>query len=159
MNRRILLAAVLLLLPPASRAAGDAPIDRATLRGLKAVGVVIDALDDEVQKAGVTRDALITRLLSRLQKDGVRIDPSANEFLGVRITSVRNGRGPLALAMSFGLYQPVILSRNKDIHTTTQTWEIQTVLMADPKQLLTACSETADDLADRFASSFHTVNQ
>ena len=154
----MLLIAALLLLPPASRAAGDAPLDRATLHGLKGVGVVIDVLDPELQKLGVTREALIGRLLARLQGGRITIDPGASEFIGLRITAVRSGRGPYALALSFGLYQPVLLSRNHDVRTSTQTWEVDTVLMADPKMLVTACAETADDLADRFASAFHGVN-
>jgi hypothetical protein len=158
MHRRILLTIALLLLPAATQAAGDAPLDRATLRGLKGVGVVIDVLDSELQKLGVTRDALTARLAARLQAGRITIDPSATEFLALRITAVRQGRGTLALALSFGLYQPVLLSRNHDIRTSTQTWEVDTVLMADPKVVLTACAETADDLADRFAAAFHSTN-
>ena len=155
---RILLTIGLLLLPRATSAAGDAPLDRATLRGLKGIGVVIDAIDPELRKLGVTREALITRLLGRLQGDGITIDPAATEFVGLRITAVRGSRGPWALSLSFGLYQPVLLSRSHDVRTSTQTWEVETVLMADVKVLSMACSETADDLADRFASAFHSVN-
>jgi hypothetical protein len=158
MDRRILLVLAFVLLPPATRAAGDAPLDRATLRGLKGIGVVIDVLDPELQKLGITRDALINRLLARLQGDRITIDPAASEFVGLRITAVRGNRGPFALALAFGLYQPVLLSRNHDLRTSTQTWEVETVLMADPKVLLTACAESADDLADRFAAAFHAVN-
>ena len=158
MDRRILLVLAFVLLPPATRAAGDAPLDRATLRGLKGIGVVIDVLDPELQKLGITRDALINRLLARLQGDRITIDPAASEFVGLRITAVRGSRGPFALALAFGLYQPVLLSRNHDLRTSTQTWEVETVLMADPKVLLTACAESADDLADRFAAAFHAVN-
>jgi hypothetical protein len=57
-----------------------------------------------------------------------------------------------------GLYQPVLLSRDRDLRTSTQTWEVETVLMADPKVLVTACNESADDLSDRFAAAYHSVN-
>lgn len=157
MDRRILLVAALFL-PLLARAAGDAPLDRATLRGLKGIGVVIDLLDPELEKAGITRDLLLNRLLVRLQNGGIKIDPAASEFVGLRITAVRGSRGPYALSMSLGLYQPVLLSRNHDVRTSTQTWEVESVLMADPKVLPTACAETADDLSDRFATAFHAVN-
>ena len=158
MKCRLVLAAALLLLPPVTRAAGDAALDRATLKGLKAVGIVVDVIDPELQKLGITREVLITRLLARLQGKQIVIDPAAKEFVGLRITAVRGGRGPYAAALSFALYQPVIISRDKDIRTSTQTWEIEAVLMADPKMLLTACGESADDLADRFATAYHAVN-
>jgi hypothetical protein len=158
MDRRILLIAVLLLLPPATRAAGDAPLDRATLRGLKGVGVVIDVLDPELEKLGITRELVLSRLLARLQADRIAIDPGATEFVGLRIVAVRAGRGPFALSVTMGLYQPVLLSRDRDLRTSTQTWEVETVLMADPKVLVTACNESADDLSDRFAAAYHSVN-
>jgi hypothetical protein len=158
MNRRLLPLIVLLLLPPATRAAGDAPLDRATLRGLKSIGVVIDVLDPELQKLGITRDVLIGRLLARLQGDRITVDPGSTEFAGLRITAVRGTRGPFALSVAFGLYQPVLLSRDHDLRTSTQTWEVETVLMADPKVLPAACAETADELADRFVAAYRSVN-
>jgi hypothetical protein len=159
MDRRILLMVALLLPVSFLHAAGDAPLDRATLRGLKNVGVVIDVLDPELEKLGITRDALTSRILGRLHADNITVDPSANEFVGLRINMVRGGRGPFALSVSLGLYQPVLLSRNHDIRTTSQTWEVVTVLMADPKVLPSACSETADELADRFAAAFQAANK
>src|ERR1022692_4111196 len=103
MDRRILLTAALLLLPPATRAAGDAPLDRATLRGLKGVSVVIDVLDPELVKLGVTRDLLVARLSARLQRDHITVDPAATEFAGLRIVAVRAGRGPFALSVALGV--------------------------------------------------------
>lgn len=159
MDRGILLLATLLFLTPATHAAGDAPLDRATLRGLKGIGVVIDAIDPELEKLGVTRDFVLSRLLARLQADGIAIDPGATEFLGLRITAAHASHGPFALSLNLGLYQPVLLSRNRDLRTSTQTWEVETVLMADPKILVTACRESANDLSDRFATAFHLANE
>lgn len=158
MDRPLLLFAALALLPPAIRAAGDASIDRATLKGLSAVGVVIDVIDPQIEKLGVTRDLMLTRMLSRLATDHIKVDPGATEFLGLRITAVHSGHGPYALSMTVGLYQPVLLSRNHNLRTSTQTWEVESVLLAESKILPTACAESADDLIDRFGFAFHTVN-
>lgn len=158
MDRRILLFATLLLLPPVTRAAGDAALDRATLKGLDKVGVVVDVIDPELEKAGLTRNMVLSRLTSRLQARHIHVDPAATEFLGLRIVAVRGGRGPFAVSMTLGLYQPVLLSRNHEVRTSTQTWEVETVLMADPKFLVTACGESSDDLADRFAAAFFATN-
>jgi hypothetical protein len=158
MDRKLFLLAALLFLPPASKGAGDEPIDRATLKGLAAVGVVIDTIDPELEKLGVTREAVLTSMLARLGSDHVTVDPGAKEFLGLRMIAVRAGHGPFAVALTLGLYQPILLSRNHDTRTSTQTWEVQTILMADQKILVTACTESADFLLDRFAKSFHSVN-
>jgi hypothetical protein len=60
--------------------------------------------------------------------------------------------------MTVGLYQPVIISRNRELRTSTQTWEVESVLLADTKILSTACTESVDDLLDRFATAFHSTN-
>jgi hypothetical protein len=86
------------------------------------------------------------------------VDPGAAEFLGLRITAVRSGHGPFAISMTMGLYQPVLLTRNKDLRTSTQTWEVDSVLLAEPKILITACAESADDLLDRFSDAFKATN-
>jgi hypothetical protein len=148
----------LLLLPMSMSAAGDEPIDRATLKGLKGVGVIVDMIDPELEKLGVTRDLILTRMLTRLGADHINVNPGATEFLGLRITAVRSGHGPFAVSLTLGLYQPVLLSRNHDMRTSTQTWEVETVLLADPKILTTACGESAEDLIDRFSTAFHFVN-
>jgi hypothetical protein len=158
MYRRILLFAALLLLPPATNAAGDGPLDRATLKGLKGIGVVVDTIDPELENLGVTRDILLARVLARLKRDRITVDPGAKEFLGLRINAVRASHGPFALSLTLGLYQPVLLSRDRDVTTSTPTWEVETVLMADSKVVLTACRESADDLSDRFAAALHATN-
>jgi len=157
MDRRILIVA-LLLLPPATQAAGDAPLDRATLKGLKGVSVVVDLIDPQLEALGVTREVMLSRLLSRLQARHIVVDPNATEFVGLRITAVRAGHGPFAISLTLGVYQPVLLARNREMRTSTQTWDVESVLLADPKVLITACRESADELADHFAAAFLAIN-
>jgi hypothetical protein len=52
----------------------------------------------------------------------------------------------------------VLLSRDHDLRTSTQTWEVETVLLAEPKELPVACGQTADDLADRYAAAYRSGN-
>jgi len=148
----------MLLLPPTANAAGDAPLDRATLKGLKGVSVVVDVIDPELEKLGLTREAMLSRLLARLKARHINVDTGATEFVGLRITAVRASHGPMALSLTLGLYQPVLLSRNHDVRTSTQTWEVESVVLVDPKILVTASRESADELADRFAAAFLAIN-
>ena len=139
--------------------AADAPLDRATLRGIQAVNVVIDPIPQEVSSEGATADALRTRIEQRLRDSGVKVDASSNEFVAFRLTSVKaSGRGPLAIAATIALYQGVVLSRDKNIRTATQTWEVDTVLLADAKQVNRACMDSVDELAGRFVSAYRSVN-
>ena len=138
--------------------AGDAALDRATLRGVKAVNVVIDPVAPEIQKEGATSDGLRTRLEEKLRDAGIAVDAAGNEFVALRLTSVRAARGPFAIAAAIGLYQPVMLVRDRNVKTATQTWEAETVVLADSKQVYRACMDSVDELAARFVTAYRSVN-
>src|ERR1022692_1395094 len=95
MHSRIVLLVAVLFLPPVMKAAGDAPLDRATLRGLGSVSVIVDPIDSELLKEGLTQDLLQKRIQGRLRDAGIGVDPSAPEFVGLRVLQVRAQRGPL----------------------------------------------------------------
>ena len=145
-------------MPSLAPGAGDAPLDRATLKGLTAVNVVVDQLDARVEGAGVTASAVRARLEDRLRAANITVDESKSEFMAVRMTGVRASRGPFAVAVTLGAYQPVILSRDPKVRTATQTWEVETVLLAEPKQLYRAAMDTIDELSAAFVTAYRSVN-
>src|SRR5215467_6268218 len=112
----------------AASRAGDGELDRATLRGLKAVNVVIDYVDPQLPKEGVAAPALQDRIESRLRDAHIEVNESATEFIGLQISAVRGNRGPYALSFTIGLYQPVLTVRDRNLKTTTKTWEVETIL-------------------------------
>jgi len=158
MVRASLLLITLLSVPAASIAAGDAPLDRASLRGLKTLGVVIDQLDPELELRGITKDALQSEVEGRLQGAGLQLDKNAPEFLGLRVIHVRDSKGPYALCLSMGLYQPVLLVRDRNLRTATQTWEVESVLLAPLKLLFRSSMSEVDQLTDRFISAWRSAN-
>jgi hypothetical protein len=78
--------------------------------------------------------------------------------VGLRLTSVRAARGPFAIAASLGLYQPVTLVRDRTVKTATETWEVDTVVLADTKQVYRACMDSVDELAGRFVTAYRAAN-
>jgi hypothetical protein len=164
MHSKTVLLLAILAIPPVIRAAGDAPLDRATLRGLGAVGVIIDPIDPDLVKEGLTQDLLQKRIEGHLRDAGIAVDPSAHEFVGLRVLQVRaqrgsfSQRGPYALCLSVGVYQPVLLVRNKDVKTATETWGVDTVLMADPKVVTREALNSVDELADRMVAAYRSAN-
>jgi hypothetical protein len=137
---------------------GDGPLDRATLRGVKAMNVVIDRLDPDLEKAGLTQDALRSRVAERLRKAGLTIDPKALEFVGLRVGSFLAKKGPDSLSLSLAFYQPVVLVRDQKVRTASQTWEVETMLMVAPKPMVQSALETVDQLADQFVSAYQAAN-
>jgi len=164
MHSKIVPLMAVLVLTPVMHAAGDAPLDRATLRGLGSVGVIIDPIDPDLVKEGLTPDLLQKRIEGRLRDAGIAVDPSAHEFVGLRILQVRAQRGsftqrpPYAVCVSVGVYQPVELIRNKDLKTATETWAVETVLMADPKVVSREALNSVDELADRLVAAYRSAN-
>src|SRR3954468_16179188 len=122
MSRRTLLLLSVLALPALAPAAGDSALDRATLRGLTAVNIVVDKLDQQLVGAGVTPDAIRARLEDRLRAANIPVDTGKADFVAVRMTGVRANRGPFAVAVTLGAYQPVTLGRDPKVKTATQTW-------------------------------------
>lgn len=156
MYRIVFLLLLALALPLGG--AGDAALDRATLRGIKAVNVVVDSVAADVQQEGATEQTLRVRLEDRLRQAGIPLDPASNEFVALRLTSVRAGRGPYAIAATIGLYQPVVLARDPTIRTATQTWEVETVVLAGSKEVLRAATDSVDELAARFVTAYRSAN-
>jgi hypothetical protein len=159
MRLQLFRIAFLMALPLFTGAASDAALDRATLRGLKGVNIVIDPLSPALQDAGVTANLLDTHISARLERAGIPVDRKAVEFLGFRITEVRGKRGPYALSLRAGVYQPVLLVRDHNVKTATQTWDVETVLLSEPKTLNDAVLTSVDELVDGFAAAWRSVNQ
>ena len=154
----MLLVFAIFAFPSLILAAGNSALDRATLRGLTGVNIVVDKLDPQLQEAGITADAVRARLEDRLHAAGIAVDTSKTDFVAVRMTAVRANKGPFAVAVTMGAYQPVVLSRDKNVRTATQTWEVETVLLAEPKQLYRGAMDTIDELAASFVAAYRSVN-
>lgn len=154
----MLLFSALMALPCALLAAGDTAVDRATLRGLKAVNVVIDPIHPELEQQGVTRDALQARIEKQLQAAGVAIDNNALEFLALRIIPAREKRGPYCISITLSLYQPVVLVRDREIKTATDTWQVATLWAMQPKAVYESTVGAVDQLAARFTEVYQSEN-
>ena len=97
----------------------DGQLDRATLKGLKSVGIVVDTVDADLAREGIDPDFLRATILTKLEKAGIAVEKDAVDFLGLRVTAAQGKRMPAALCLSLGLYQPVILSRDPGARTVT----------------------------------------
>ena len=138
--------------------ASDAPADRATLLGLKALKVAVDSPGSELEAEGLNAADLQTRIEERLRKAGITVDQAAREFLGLHVMAAREVKGPYGICLSLGLYQSVSLERDQAVKTAIQTWETESVVVVRPKQVRTAMESTVDQLVDQFASAYASAN-
>ncbi len=162
--RRIYAGFASLTLGAALCAASDSSMDRSTLRGLKALKVVVDSPAPEVEREGVSGDGLRITIEQKLREAGITVDHDAVEFLGLNISSARPPRkmlmskAPISLVINMGLYQIVLLNRDKSTKTVTETWGDQRVAPAAPKAIEHTVSDAVDDLISEFITAYRAVN-
>jgi len=148
----------LLMIPAGLVTAGDTPLERGTLRGLKAISIVVDPLDQQLTNDGLSATAFRIRIEDRLREASIPIDSNASEFLGLRVTSVRAKRMPVAMCLTLALYQPVVLSRDSKIRTATGTWNVETVMMSPDKGIQGSANASVEELVDEFIRAWRAVN-
>jgi len=145
-------------------AASDSTMDRSTLKGLKAVKVIVDTPAPEVEREGVSSEGLRITVENKLRDAGITIDHDVNEFLGLNISSARPPRktliskGPVSLVINLGFYQIVLLNRDKTTKTITETWGDQRVAPTAPKAIDRTVSDAVDDLVNEFITAYRSVN-
>ena len=159
MKARILLLVLGLALSPRGAAPSDAPLDRATLRGLKTVKAVVDSADGvAMQAAGLTPAKLAAQIEQRLAKAGIPVDPKAIEFVGLRITFAHARKTDYALGVTLGMYQNVTLTRDPAVKTMAETWSGDSILLVPPRLLAEAVANTVDQLTDQFIAAYRSTN-
>jgi len=158
MAGRILVAIALLAVVCPWGRASDGPLDRATLRGLKSLKIIVDPLDAELQRGGVTSKNLVTQIAQRLEKGGVPVDDNAVAFVGLHLTAAHAKKKTSAVFLSLGLYQTVSMARDPSIKTTTETWSGESVVLVPPELFSQAVGDTVDQLVDQFIGAFRSAN-
>lgn len=138
--------------------ASDTDMDRATLRGLKAVKVVIDPLQPELQKEGFTPNELRAQIEQRLHTAGIPVDQNAKEFLGLTVKSMRAKKSPVVILFTLGFYQVAELAREKGLKTVAETWGVQDAMMVQSKMLNQVSRTAIDNLVEQFINAYSSVN-
>ncbi|MBZ5583935.1 MAG: hypothetical protein LAQ30_17330 [Acidobacteriia bacterium] len=153
-----LAAALVMALAQTAGGAGDTPLERATLKGLTAVSVTVDSLDSELQREGLSAQAVQSEVERGLSSAGIAVDPKAAEFVGVRITAAQAKRSDVALCVDLGLYQGVFLQRDRNIKTAVETWGAHSVLLSPARQVSQSATDTLDQLVRQFADAYRSAN-
>jgi hypothetical protein len=121
--RRVVGAALALLVLTVP-AWADTALERATLKGITAVTVVVEGLDTETERAGVTTAQLRTDVELQLRQAGILVRPASEGTLYVNASLVRAKRHPLyAFKIQLQYRQAVVLSRAHEIPSVATTWE------------------------------------
>jgi hypothetical protein len=163
MSIRLILA-LLLLTSPAAQGL-DAKSTRATLRGLNGVQVVVEDLEPDVERDGLTMQQILTDVELRLRKSGIRVLTEQERFnapgqpwLYVRVSTYRHSDiSAYSVATLVELYQDTSLARNPDLAIAAVTWSTGGIGMVGSARVRQFRERVADRV-DQFINAYLSVN-
>jgi hypothetical protein len=144
--------------------AGDSELDRATLRGLQGVDVIVENLTPEVERAGLTARQLQTDVELRLRKAGIPVLTSAERvkvpgkpvlYIYLHVVP-RPDERLTAYSITVELYQMVSLETDA-FTTTVSTWGVGSTGSIGSTRLATLRDDVRD-YTDRFINAYLSVH-
>jgi len=144
----------------------DAVSNRATLRGLQGVGVLVEKLPTEVESQGLNRDQLQKEVESRLQKEGIKVLTKEEAFntpgepflyinINVNIAKTESDIYPYGIDML--LIQRVSLLRDPKLASYAITWSTGGV-GSIAKPILSQLRESVQAMVDVFIKAYLAEN-
>jgi len=155
------------LVSASSAVAGDTKYERATLAGLSGVAVVVEHLDLEVERAGLTESLIQTDAELRLRLAGIQVlgrdeinkDPGRPLLYLFANIGFGNAAGPWAYSLSVSVQQRVKLERATQISLLTSTWSVEEVgYNISQSGMADAVRSALKDNVDQFINAYLSVN-
>lgn len=144
----------------------DGKSNRATLRGLKGVGVLVEHLLPEIEKEGLNRDQLQTSVESKLRKAGIKVLTKEESFIApgephlyvninVNIAKTESDIYPYSIDLL--LIQRVSLLRDPKLTSYAITWSTGGVGSIG-KTVVRELGESVEAMVDVFIKTYLAEN-
>ncbi len=163
-HRAPLMIAVLILLLAGAAVparAGDSPLERSTLKGIRTVGVFVDPVCPDLERNGLTPEAIQSEIEQRLRQAGISVVPSsqAQGFLAVDLNALEERAVPTyAVTVGIAFVQPVLISQSPGVHPVLPTWSTSATHLIEPERLPAVVPQVLRGDLDRFISAFVMEN-
>jgi hypothetical protein len=119
---------------PLVYAAGDV-FERTSLKGLKAVQVVVEDLAPDITQDGLNRERIKSWVEQQLVRGGIAVEQQGENALYIHLGTAKNDAGLYSYALSFQLLQLVLLFRDPSLVTWGSTWSLDLVGSIAPDNL------------------------
>lgn len=160
------LIAVFCLTHSWSAAQNEVSRERSSLKGIQNMSftVNLEANTSLLQKSGLDVTSLTEMGRTTLHEGKINLIPDNKversdevPFLYLHINAFDAGQGLIPFSISLYFYQPVKLLLNRDMQTSSVTWESGSlgIVSYDRIELI---NDAAMDLINEFISDFNTVN-
>jgi hypothetical protein len=137
--------------------------ERDNLKGLKGVFLVIDPLSPDLEKRGVTRDELQTRLVVKLRQAGIGIvsvkeasRTPGQPILQLKVASVKKTTGD-GFVIQLWMNEKVIFDRDRSRIVHGITW-IQTTIAFDGELQSRGIYDSVDEVLNEFINDYLAAN-
>jgi hypothetical protein len=158
MRKTCSLAAVLVLVGMGTAWPSDTKRDRETLKGLKAIAVVVEDLKPEAERDGITQSQLQTDVELRLRQLGVLVDTESLEYLYVHVRAIKTtGVSGYAYSALAEVRQPVMVARTGQ-GVFAATWSQELLATTPLTRASQSVREDVRDLVDSFINAYLSVN-
>jgi hypothetical protein len=141
----------------------DVDITRATLRGLRGVGVLVEPLAPDVERAGLTTLQLQTAVEGQLQKAGIpvftteeRLRVPGKPFLYVHVNIVLRSYALVTYFIHVEVNQRASLETDAFL-TTVSTWSVGLQGTIE-KARLDTLDDVVRDAVDQFSNAYFSVH-
>jgi hypothetical protein len=148
-----------------SVASAESDSEKQSLKGIKALEVLIEGLGEEEKQAGLTESSLRVLVEGRLRKAGIKVvDDSINEpgrpylYLNINCLTDKSGSEIVRYIYSYDLQlkQGALLKRNSEFEVVP-TWDAGGVGYFGT-QKLGAIERSVEKLVDMFINDFLAMN-
>ena len=140
--------------------------NRATLRGLKGVGVLVEKLPAEVEKEGLDRNELQRAVESKLQSAGIRLLTKEESlkapgepylYININVNIAKTEADIYPYSIDLLLIQKVSLLRDPKLTSYAITWSTGGVGSIG-KQILSQLRESVEAMVDVFIKAYLAEN-
>lgn len=149
--------------------AGDTPAERGTLRGIKEVLVVIEILDPDLKRSGLTEDQIRTDMNSKFRVAGINV-LTEEEYFKKALTETTPLAPIVSVALSakksnklyivhiyFQVLQRAFLERDPSMNVPAVTWWVDRMGILAPQKISLA-RNAVKDCTDEFIKAYLSVN-
>ena len=158
-SRHTLALGIALPLLTAPAWAQDSASQRATLKGVTVVEVVVEAMDPVAEQDGLVRAQVQTEVELRLRQAGIPVGPTPTGHLYVNVDTEKSDHGQTyAYNVSVQYIQQVVLARDPTAPIFATTWETGGVGMIAASRLREVRQDVANYL-DRFVKAYLEQNR
>jgi hypothetical protein len=158
--------ALLLLSLAALGFASDDKTDRASLRGIKALCLVVEVTDQgQGAGSGPSQEQLQSEVRDRVRWAGIPLDKDSTTclYLSVRpLPAMGKNNKPIGLyAIDFKLefMQAATLARDPTIRTYASTWSLANLANVPAQDVERTTREISIDLVNKFIKAYQSVNK